>query len=129
MENLFCPMCRLRQSVDHTYCVACGATLPSHLVADAPVKVARFFAGIKVGSDDPESGFLRVSCYRKDHAIDTEEGSIRMPGRHVRVSMWVDDEARCVMSLSESEAREMAAFVVSQVGPTDRSTMELPQVG
>ncbi len=128
MENLFCPMCRLRQPVHHTYCVSCGATLPSDLVTDAPVKVARFFAGIKVGTDDPESGFLRVSCYRKEHAIDTHEGSVRMPGRHVRVSMWVDDEAKCVMSLPESEAREMAAFVLSQIGSKTNSTMELPQI-
>lgn len=128
MESLFCPTCRLRQSVEHTYCVSCGTTLPSHLVTDAPVKVARFFAGIKVGHEDPESGFLRVSCYRKEHTIETPEGSVRMAGRHVRVSMWVDDEARCVMSLSESEAREMASFVLSQVAPKDSPTMELPQV-
>lgn len=128
MDNLFCPTCRLRQPIDHTYCVSCGTTLPTDLVSDTPVKVARFFAGIKVGTDDPESGFLRVSCYRKEHAIDTHEGSVRMPGRHVRVSMWVDDEAKCVMSLPESEAREMATFVLGQIEPNKTGTMELPQV-
>lgn len=121
-------MCRLRQPTDHVYCVSCGATLPSHLVSDPPEKIARFFAGIKVGDSDPQDGYLRVSCYRKDHRIDSTEGSVRMDGKHVRVSMWVKDEARCVMSLPESEAREMANFVISQVGQTS-PTLELPQVG
>lgn len=128
MENLFCPMCRLRQPTEHVYCMSCGATLPSHLVAEGPAKVARFFAGIKVGNDDPESGYLKVSCYRKDHRIDSDEGSVRMDANHVRVSMWVGDEARCVMSLPESEAREMANFVLSQVGAFS-STVETRRIG
>lgn len=129
MDQIFCPMCRLRQPVQHLYCVACGVTLPSSLVSDRPSKVARFFAGIKVGQDDPESGYLRVSCYLKDHSIDTPDGSVRMPGQHVRVSMWVENEARCVMSLPESEAREMASFVLGQLGPNESMEMDLPQVG
>lgn len=124
MDNIFCPMCRLHQPTEHAFCVSCGAALPSHLVT-GPSKVARFFAGIKIGNDDVESGYLRVSCYRKDHRIDTPEGSVRMDGAHVRVSMWVDNEARCVMSLPESEAREMATFVLGQVGRLE-PTMELP---
>ncbi|HJR46059.1 MAG TPA: hypothetical protein VJ927_10690 [Actinomycetota bacterium] len=116
MNSLFCPMCRLRQPIDHLYCVSCGASLPSHLVSEEPSKVARFFAGIKIGDDDPETGYLRVSCYRKESRIESDEGSVRMPGNHVRVSMWVDNAARCVMSLPESEAREMATFVLDQVG-------------
>lgn len=128
MANLFCPMCRLRQPIEHSYCVSCGATLPSHLVEDRPAKVAKFFAGIKVGDHDPESGYLRVSCYRKDHRIDSHEGSVRMDGNHVRVSMWVGNEARCVMSLPGSEAREMANFVLSQVGEIS-STVDMPRVG
>lgn len=128
MENLFCPMCRLRQPAAHTYCLSCGAPLPSHLLAEGPAKVARFFAGIKVGNDDPESGYLKVSCYRKDHRIDSDEGSVRMDGNHVRVSMWVDDEARCVMSLPESEAREMANFVLKRVGRSSPA-VEPAQVG
>lgn len=128
MENLFCPMCRLRQPTEHVYCVGCGTTLPSHLVDEGPVKVARFFAGIKVGENDPESGYLRVSCYRKDHRIESPEGSVRMAGNHVRVSMWVGNEARCVMSLPESEAREMASFVLGQVGSYS-PTQEMPAAG
>ena len=121
MPSLFCPMCRLRQPDDHLFCVACGAALPSHLVSTERSKVARFFAGIKIGDEDPESGFLRVSCYRDEHRIESAEGSVRMPVDHVRVSMWIDNEARCVMSLPESEAREMAEFVLAQVGRERRS--------
>ncbi|MGI8407356.1 MAG: hypothetical protein ACR2L3_02455 [Actinomycetota bacterium] len=116
MDEMFCPGCRLKQPTDHTYCIACGVQLPTHLLGDlTPNKVARFFAGIKVGNDDPETGFLKVSCYLKDHTIKTWEGSVSIPGNHVRVSMWVDDESRCVMSLPASEAREMAGFILGQV--------------
>jgi hypothetical protein len=56
MSELFCPKCRLQQPVEHAWCVACGEALPSHLIAERASKVARFFAGIKVGDDDPENG-------------------------------------------------------------------------
>ena len=115
MEELFYPKCRLQQPVEHLWCVSCGEALPSHLVAERNRKVARFFAGIKVGDDDPENGYLRVSCYNQDQTIEAPEGSVSMPGSHVRVSMWVDNEARCVMSLPSSEAREMATFILAQV--------------
>ncbi|HWC14863.1 MAG TPA: hypothetical protein VG929_09735 [Actinomycetota bacterium] len=115
MEQLFCPNCRLQQPVDHRWCVSCGEALPSHLIAARAQKVARFFAGIKVGGDDPENGYLRVSCYNREQRIESPEGSVTIPGSHVRVSMWVDDEARCVMSLPSSEAREMATFILAQV--------------
>lgn len=115
MGDLFCPECRLHQSVGHRWCVGCGESLPSHLLTQRREKVARLFAGIKVGDDDPENGFLRVSCYNRDHTIDSLEGSVTMEESHVRVSMWVDSEARCVMSLPFSEAREMAAFILRQI--------------
>lgn len=115
MEELFCPKCRLQQPVDHRWCIACGEALPSHLITERSQKVARFFAGIKVGDDDPENGYLRVSCYNLEQRIESPEGSVTIPGSHVRVSMWVDNEARCVMSLPSSEAREMATFILAQV--------------
>lgn len=115
MEELFCPKCRLQQPVDHRWCVACGEALPSYLIFDRSRKVARFFAGIKVGDRDPENGYLRVSCYNRDQTIEAAEGFISMPGSHVRVSMWVESEARCVMSLPSSEAREMATFILAEV--------------
>jgi hypothetical protein len=117
MDELFCPKCRLQQPVDHSWCVSCGEALPVHLIAERTQKVARFFAGIKVGDDDPENGYLRVSCYKRDHRIESPEGSVSMPGSHVRFSMWIDDTARCVMSLPSSEAREMATFLLSQTAP------------
>ena len=118
MDELFCPKCRLQQPVDHSWCVACGEALPSHLIAHRAQKVARFFAGIKVGDEDPENGYLRVSCYNRAQVIESPEGSVSMPGSHVRVSMWIDNQARCVMSLPESEAREMATFILSQTENT-----------
>jgi hypothetical protein len=116
MDQLFCPQCRLQQPVTHAFCLSCGESLPSHLVAGRSEKVARFFAGIKVGEGDPENGYLRVSCYQRDQRIESSEGSVSLRGSHVRVSMWVDNEARCVMSLPASEAREMATFIFSEVG-------------
>lgn len=123
MDGIFCPNCRLQQPVEHRWCVACGEGLPSHLIAERAQKVARFFAGIKVGDDDPENGYLRVSCYNRDHTIESPEGSVSMPGSHVRVSMWIEDHAACVMSLPSSEAREMAAFILNQAG-SDRELVQ-----
>ncbi len=62
-------------------------------------KTARFFAGLRVDDADPEDAFLRVTRY----------GST-----HVRFSVWVGDRARCVISIPESEARELAAFLVTE---------------
>ena len=75
----------------------------------------RFFAGIKVGRGDPESGFLKVSCYLRDQVIDSPEGVVRVPGNHVRISLGVDDRAKCVMSLAAGKAREMAAFILREL--------------
>lgn len=63
-------------------------------------KTARFFAGLRVDDEDPENAFLRVSSYRL--------------GNHVRFSVWVGDRARCVVSIPESEARELAAFLTAE---------------
>ena len=64
-------------------------------------KEARFFAGVRVDDDDPENAFLRATSYRQ-------------AGRHVRFSVWVGDRARCVVSIPESEARELAAFLAAE---------------
>ena len=113
MDAIFCPSCRLRQPVSHSFCARCGSALPVHLMEDDKAKEARFFAGIKVAPNDPEHAFLRVSCYRKDQTFESPSGSVRIPGHHVRFSIWVEDEARCVLSIPESEARDMARFVIS----------------
>jgi hypothetical protein len=67
-------------------------------------KAARFFAGLRVDDEDPENAFLRVSSYRLDN--------------HVRFSVWVGDRARCVISIPESEARELAAFLAAETQGT-----------
>jgi hypothetical protein len=63
-------------------------------------KTARFFAGLRAADDDPENAYLRVTSYRDGH--------------HVRFSVWVGDRAQCVMSIPESEARELAAFLTAE---------------
>ncbi|MDQ3952844.1 MAG: hypothetical protein M3279_07790 [Actinomycetota bacterium] len=77
-------------------------------------KTARFFAGLRVDDDDPENAFLRVTSYRDSEVLDAPEGSVEVPANHVRFSVWVGDRARCVVSIPESEARELAAFLASE---------------
>lgn len=115
MDAIFCPSCRLEQPVAHTYCVRCGATLPSSLLQPEPAKSARFFAGVKVDGRDPENAFLRVTSYRREQVIEAPEGTVEVAGNHVRFSVWVDDEARCVISIPESEARELVAFLGAEL--------------
>jgi hypothetical protein len=119
MGNIYCPSCRLEQPTDHTFCVSCGTPLPVQLVTERPGKVARFFAGVKVDEHDPEHGFLRVSCYRSEEQLQGAEGSVRIPQHHVRFSVWVADEARCVLSLPISEARELCSFLGHAMGGVD----------
>ncbi|MDQ3932921.1 MAG: hypothetical protein M3252_08820 [Actinomycetota bacterium] len=121
MHDIFCPQCRLSQPSHHLYCVRCGAGLPSHLLAEGErAKAIRYFPGIKVGEDDPEGAFLRVTCYLKEQVFRSDEGTVKIPGRHVRFSFWVGNEARCVMSIPESEAKDLAAFVTDELGRSDQ---------
>jgi hypothetical protein len=82
---------------------------------EAPAKKTRFFAGVKVGPDDPQAAYLRVSCYLKEQTFESAEGSAVIPGHHVRFSVWVDDTARCVMSLPETEALELSRFIETEL--------------
>ncbi|MDQ4145146.1 MAG: hypothetical protein M3198_15685 [Actinomycetota bacterium] len=117
MQDIFCPQCRLSQPAAHAFCVRCGGSLPAHLLEDSGrVKAARYFPGVKVSDGDPEGAFLRVTCYLKEQVFESPEGSVTIPGRHVRFSVWVGNEARCVMSIPESEARDLAAFVTDELG-------------
>ena len=116
MEQIYCPECRLRQPADHRFCVRCGSSLPSNLLKQGPAKRVRFFAGIKVSEGDPEGGFLRVSCYLKEQVFETAEGSVKIPGHHVRFSIWIGDEATSVLSIPEAEARELAKFITEELG-------------
>ena len=115
MKDMYCPQCGLEQPTTHTFCLSCGLRLPKELLP-APAKASRWFAGVKIGEGDPEGAYLRVSCYRDDQIFEAPEGEVRIPGHHVRFSVWNGAEARCVVSIPESEARELAAFVDQNVG-------------
>lgn len=114
MNDIFCPSCRLLQPTSHTYCARCGTALPTDLL-DTRAKVGRFFAGVKVADSDPEHGFLRVSHYRATEVLRGGVDPVEVPSEHVRFSVWVDDAARCVISLPISEARELVKFLESEL--------------
>lgn len=119
MDHIFCPQCRLQQPQDHRYCLRCGNEVPRHLLEDEdhrPPKSFRFFPGVKVSQGDPDVGFLRVSCYRKDQTFTTGEGSVTIPGHHVRFSVWDGEEAKCVISVPETEARALAGYLLQELG-------------
>lgn len=124
MAKIFCPQCRLEQPAEHSFCVRCATSLPTHLL-DVPAKQGRYFAGIKVSDGDPEHAFLRVSCYLKDQTFSSPEGSLTIPGHHVRFSVWVDNEARCVLSLPESEAKDLVQFIQEELGRLDADVSDM----
>lgn len=117
---MFCPSCRLEQPAEHTYCVRCGADLPSALLRDARGKRTQWFAGVKVAPGDAENAYLRVSHYSDRQRFESPEGSVTVPGHHARFSVWVGDEARCVISISETEARALASFLDEELAGLDR---------
>ena len=123
MKEIFCPGCRLQQPTAHTYCIRCGERLPVQLLDAPPAKRVRFFAGMKVGEQDPEGAFLRVSCYLKEQTFESPEGSVTIPGHHVRFSIWVEDGARCVLSIPESEALELADFIRGELDRLNGNTV------
>jgi hypothetical protein len=107
----------------HRFCARCGHLLPATLLAPGGSKVGRFFAGVKIGDGDPEDGYLRVSRYRRDVMFESPEGSVVVPGEHVRFSIWSGERALCVLSLPESEARELVSFLASELGAVDPSAV------
>ena len=121
--DIFCPQCRLRQPASHRFCARCGDLLPTSLVEDPSPKVWRFFAGVKVGDGDLEDGYLRVSRYRRDSVVEASEGSVVVPGKHVRFSIWSGEKALCVLSLPESEARDLVAFLAAELSVGSASAL------
>ena len=126
MDRIHCPQCGLSQPAVHLYCIACGVSLPSHLLPDAQAKSARFFAGVPVADGDPQGAFLRVSCYLKEQTFTSAEGAVTIPGRHVRFSVWVGDEARCVLSIPETEAVDLARFIAAEMRPVEQTLADRP---
>jgi hypothetical protein len=120
MSSIFCPGCRLEQPTEHRYCIRCGVHLPVHLLEPGHPKRARWFPAVKVADDDPEQGFLRVSCYLTEQRIEAPGGEpVIVPGRHVRFSVWDGEAARCVVSIPEAEARALAEFISDELWEVD----------
>jgi hypothetical protein len=122
VDQIFCPGCRQRQPSAHTYCFRCGEALPIDQLANEPAKRTRFFAGVKVSDEDPEAGFLRVTCYLREQQFEAPEGSVTIPGHHVRFSFWEGAKARCVLSIPEAEARDLARFITEEMSRLNRSS-------
>jgi hypothetical protein len=108
---MFCPSCGLEQPETHRHCVACGTLLPIELLRPAAPKMTALFAGIPTHASDPPEPVLRVSRYLDDVEVDTADGSVRIPGHHVRLSIWVIDRPVCAISLPDTEADRLATFL------------------
>lgn len=113
---MFCPTCGLQQPDDHRYCVACGRVLPTGLIRPRQPKVTNLFLGFPTHPQDAAEPVLRVSRYIEDVEIETAEGSVTIPGRHTRFSIWVVDRPVCAMSLGDSEVERLARFLLTPVG-------------
>jgi hypothetical protein len=84
------------------------------------------FVGIPTHASDPPEPVLRVSRYLEDVEFEAAEGSVVVPGHHVRLSTWVGDRAVCAMSLSESEAERLARVLLTPVEtepPAERAAL------
>jgi hypothetical protein len=114
---MHCPSCGRGQPDTHRFCFACGSPLPNDLVPLRRPKVTNLFLGIPTHAEDPPEPVLRVSRYLDDVEITSGEGSVMVPGRHVRVSIWVVDRPVCAMSLTEDEAERLGRFLLTPVPP------------
>lgn len=79
-------------------------------------KITQLFAGIPTHPADPPDVILRVSRYVEDVTFEAEEGSVVIPGRHARLSVWVGDRPECAISLSDDEASRLAEFIRMPLG-------------
>jgi hypothetical protein len=122
---MYCPSCGLQQPDDHRFCVACGYVLPSELIRPKRPKVTMLFPGIPTHSADPPEPVMRASRYVEDIEIETADGSVTIPGHHVRFSIWVVDRPVCAMSLPDSEAERLARFLLAPLAARseNRSTV------
>lgn len=115
MESMFCPRCGLEQPTEHRFCMGCGLRLPRELLKGRRPKVSQWFWSVPVGPGDPPQGAIRVSCYLEEIEVRAREGSVVVPGDHVRFSIWVEDQAVCALSISFEEAERLMEFLQSWV--------------
>jgi hypothetical protein len=112
---MYCPSCGFRQPDQHRYCVSCGDQLPIDLLRPRLPKVTQLFAGMPTHSADVPESVLRVSRYVDDVVFESAEGSVTIPGRHVRFSVWVGERPECAISLSDGEADRLALFLQTPI--------------
>ncbi|MGZ4114439.1 MAG: hypothetical protein ACXVQU_09720 [Actinomycetota bacterium] len=112
---MFCPTCGSEQSNDHRFCAYCGGRLPLELFAHRGAKQTNLFLGIPTHPDDAPEPVLRVTRYVEDVEFESIEGSVVVPGHHVRFSIWIVDRPVCAMSLSDAEAERLGQFLVGSV--------------
>jgi hypothetical protein len=112
---MYCPSCGLQQPDVHRFCVSCGSSLPTGLVRARRPKVTDLFLGVPTHPSDRPDPVLRVSRYVDEILFESAEGSVTIPGHHVRFSMWVTDRPECAMSLSDDEASRLAMFLQAPI--------------
>jgi hypothetical protein len=112
---MFCPSCGFQQPDLHHFCVSCGHALPAELVSRKRPKVTQLFAGFPTHPADSPDSVLRVSRYVDDVVFESAEGSVTIPGHHVRFSMWVTERPECAISLSDDEASRLALFLQAPI--------------
>lgn len=83
-----CAQCSRELADDFRFCPHCGAAQRS--------KVVEYFRG----DAEIDDGWLRISAY------------LTQP-RHVRMSVWREDEAKAALSLDPAEANRLGRFLLS----------------
>jgi zinc-ribbon domain len=83
-----CTQCSRELADDFRFCPHCGAAQRS--------KVVEYFRG----DTEIDDGWLRISAY------------LTQP-RHVRMSIWREDEAKAALSLDPGEAHRLGRFLLA----------------
>lgn len=112
---MFCPTCGSEQPNDHRFCASCGGRMPAEPFAGRGPKRTSLFLGIPTHPADAPEPVLRVSRYLDEVEIETVDGSVVIPGHHVRFSIWVVDRPVCAMSLSDEESERLGQFLLGSI--------------
>jgi hypothetical protein len=54
-----------------------------------------------------------VSCYLEEMEVSAPEGSVKIPADHVRLSIWIEDQAVCALSITFAEAHRLVEYLRS----------------